>query len=362
MGLIACLISFYHATGQIRPDATTDPTVFQEIDSLINVAQNQLKNNLTSAKEIARKANHLAVQNNYVRAYIQSTYIISVTLANTSQCRAALELLKQADHQAVKENDSLGMGLLSAAKGKCYYYLAVYDSAKIFHEKAIDLFLRSKANNLLASEYVQLSKVYLKSGDTKRASLYYSKAYSQQEKFPNADDHAWNRDLLGEIYHAQRLYDEAVAEHKSSQREFEGLKNRTGFASASLHTGNSYYMKVEDDSAKKYYNLALASYQALGDSNGIAICYTNLSRLALEGGDHQLAIDLANRAIATIHGGDYKLIETATLQQLGDIYLELEQYEKAILHINREEVQSTWKKRDRIFSIMEEFTMAFRFG
>lgn len=94
-------------------------------------------------------------------------------------------------------------------------------------------------------------------------------------------------------------------------------------------------MKVEDDSTKKYYNLALTTFQLLGDSNGIAICYTNLSRLALEGGHHQQAIDLANKSIATIHGGDYKLIETATLQQLGDIYLELEQYETAIQHITK---------------------------
>ncbi|MBL0341352.1 MAG: tetratricopeptide repeat protein [Bacteroidetes bacterium] len=368
--LIVGLISFYNAHGQIEPDATTDYTIFNEIDSLNTVALMQLKVNLSSAKETAKKANHLALQNNRIQAYIQSTCILSEIMANTTHCREALEILKQAELQAVKESDSLGMGLLASAKGKCYYYLALYDSSKIFHENAIDIFQRINENTRLASEYIQLTRVYLKSGDTKRAASYYSKANNEQQKFANEEDFAWNKDALGELYHAQRLYDQAIAEFKGSQKEFEKLNNRKGFASASLHIGNSFYMKVEDDSTKKYYNLALTTFQLLGDSNGIAICYTNLSRLALEGGHHQQAIDLANKSIATIHGGDYKLIETATLQQLGDIYLELEQYETAIQHITKAleiarqihhkvTIMDCYKSLSEIYSAMRKPDLAY---
>ncbi|MBL0340815.1 MAG: tetratricopeptide repeat protein [Bacteroidetes bacterium] len=237
--------------------------------------------------------------------------------------------------QAEKANDTLGLGLIASSKSKCYYYLAVYDSAKIFQENAIEYFILVNENSKLTNEYIQLAKVYLKAGDTKKAGLYYGKAVEIQNKFPDSENLAWNLDVLGEIYNAQRLFDEAIVEHRKSQREFESLNNLSGFACASLHIGNSYYMKVEDDSAKKYYNLALTSYQQLGDSNGIAICYSNLSRLALEGSDYKSAIELANKSIATIRGGDYKLIETSTLQQLGDIYAELGKNDLAIYHINK---------------------------
>lgn len=115
--LIVGLISFYNAHGQIEPDATTDYTIFNEIDSLNTVALMQLKVNLSSAKETAKKANHLALQNNRIQAYIQSTCILSKMMANTTHCREALEILKQAELQAVKESNSLGMGLLASPRG-----------------------------------------------------------------------------------------------------------------------------------------------------------------------------------------------------------------------------------------------------
>jgi len=333
--LIALFVSISITYGQIHQGPGSDNSNFNEIDSLNTLAQNLLKVNLFSAKEAAVKANKYSLESSYVHGYIYSTCIISTAKANTSDCRGALKILALADKQAERANDTLGMGLLASAKGKCYYYLAKYDSAKFFQEEAIEKFILINENAKLANEYIQLAKVYLKAGETKKAGFYYGKAVEVDDKFPNADNFAWNLDVIGEIYHAQRLFDEAIVEHKKSQKAFESLNNLSGYASATLHTGNSYYMMVEDDSAKKYYNLALTSYQQLGDSNGIAICYSNLSRLALEGGDYQIAIDLANKSIATIRGGDYKLIETATLQQMGDIYSELGKNELAIKHINK---------------------------
>lgn len=335
LALIIFFVSLSITYGQVHQVYDSDNSNFKEIDSLNAVAQNLLKINLASAKTTAVKANKYSLENGYVHGYIFSTCIISTTKANTSDCRGALNILAQAEMQAKKANDTLGLGLIASAIGKCYYYLAVYDSAKNFQENAIEYFLMANENSKLANEYIQLAKVYLKAGDTKKAGFYYGKAVEVQEKFPDANNFAWNLDVLGEIYHAQRLFDEAVVEHKKSQREFESLNNLSGYASATLHIGNSYYMKVEDDSAKKYYNRALTSYQQLGDSNGIAICYSNLSRLALEGSDYESAIELANKSLATIHGGDYKLIETSTLQQLGDIYSELGKNDLAILHINK---------------------------
>ncbi len=335
LALITLFIFTSFTNGQIHQSSEPNTSNFTEIDSLNQVAKNVLKVNLSSAKEYALKANKYSLENGYVYGYISSTCIISATKSKTNDCRGALKMLEQAEQQAEKTDDTLGLALLASAKAKCYYYLSIYDSAKFFHEEAIAHFIMVNENVNLTGEYIQLAKVYLKAGDTKKSGFYYGKAVELQSKFPDADNAAWTLDLMGEIYHAQRLYDEAVVEYTRSQEEFENLNNLTGYASATLHIGNCYYMKVEDDSAKKYYSLSLASYQQLGDSNGIAICYSNLSRLALEGGDYQAAIDLANKSIATIHGGDYKLIETATLQQLGDIYSELGKNELAIQHINK---------------------------
>ena len=142
-------------------------------------------------------------------------------------------------------------------------------------------------------------------------------------------------DILGEIYQSQRLYEKAVSAFHESYLVFKTLDHKPGLASASLHLGNAYYMLIIDDSAKSQYYRALGNYTLLGDSNGIATCYSNLSRVFLEQGKYSLAIKYASKTLKTIHGSDYKLIEAATLQQLGDIYAELKQYEKALVYINK---------------------------
>ncbi|MBL0340814.1 MAG: hypothetical protein IPP71_07770 [Bacteroidetes bacterium] len=91
LALIGGLISFFASYAQNSQSLNSANSSFSEIDSLNVVAQNFLKVNLTSAKETAVKANKYALENGYLHGYIYSTCIISVTKANTSDCRGALK-------------------------------------------------------------------------------------------------------------------------------------------------------------------------------------------------------------------------------------------------------------------------------
>src|SRR5690606_34649114 len=117
--------------------------------------------------------------------------------------------------------------------------------------------------------------------------------------------------------------------------DFATAKSLRGEASALLHKGNAFYMIVKDDSAKQCYQNALNRYIKLGDHNGTAICYSNLSRIALDGGDPNKAVELAEKALNTIEPGNYISIEAGTYQQLGDIYGELKQYNKAVAYVQK---------------------------
>ncbi|MBK8872489.1 MAG: tetratricopeptide repeat protein [Bacteroidetes bacterium] len=127
-----------------------------------------------------------------------------------------------------------------------------------------------------------MSKLLLRTGETKKSQEYYEKARNIFDELKSANGLAWADDIFGEILYAQRLYEKAHASHLKSLIQFERLNNLAGQASAVLHIGNTYYMLVQDDSAEICYNKALNFYQQLGDSNGIAICYSNLSMVALE--------------------------------------------------------------------------------
>ncbi len=309
--------------------------VVKEIDSLIGLAWENMNLNFASASHFARQAHKLALANNYLTAIVESNCIISLVQANTNKCSVALTTLTGILPLALKSNNSKSIGKIYSINGICYYYLGKYDSAIYFHEKAIRVFSKAKIADLISAEYNLLAKVYIKKGDIKKAGLYYEKAVIASEKSGNKENKAWSLDILGEIYQSQQLFQQATSAFHESYLAFKSIDHKPGIAGTSLHSGNAYYMLVMDDSAKNHYYTALENFTLLGDSNGIAICYSNLSRIFLEEGRHSLAIEYANKTLKTIHGSDYKLIEAATLQQLGDIYAELKQYDKALIYINK---------------------------
>src|SRR5262249_46403739 len=147
------------------------------------------------------------------------------------------------------------------------------------------------------------------------------------------NEQAFCLDVLGEICLSQHLCDKAINTCNSSYALFQAEQNVGGMGASALHKGNAYYMKVMDDSAKKYYSIAIGHFTRQKDTTGVAICYSNLSRIFLEAGNNGAAINYARMALNCVTRGNYN-IRTSTLQHLGDIYAAMGQNEKAVSCVN----------------------------
>ncbi len=306
-----------------------------KVDSLNILAANSLDASFIVTEQLADSANKLAREDDYKGGIIESTIIKCSVLINTNRVRAALSSLDELTATYFAYLDSAIIGKINGAKGNCYYYLGEYDSAKYFYNLAIQKFKTGNQLEKLANVYIKSAKVYLQTGETKRAGAYNEDARIIFEKLKDEKGLAWSNEIFGEVLQSQRLYMKSEIIHKENYKIFHKSHSIAGEASSQLHIGNSFYMQVLDDSAKLYYSRALRSFQILGDSNGIAICYSNLSRVMLEKDNVKLAIEYADKTLATIKDGGYRRIETATLQQLGDIYLELEQYDKSLSYVEK---------------------------
>jgi signal transduction histidine kinase len=204
-----------------------------------------------------------------------------------------------------------------------------------YHERALESAPSGYRSGPYWYECIQLARSYVKTGLPDLALEYYDRANRAFTTIGDSIGIAYADDVAGEIFYTQRLYEKSSAFFLRSVRLFGRVHDYRGGAAALLHLGNNYYMRVMDDSAALCYRSALALCTTLGDSAGMAICYSNLSRIYLEARNTKSAIAYARLALKTIRPGNYITLEAGTYQQLGDIYGELAQYDTAIAYIQK---------------------------
>lgn len=301
--------------------------------ALLREARKEMPHSFASAYTLASRTQSLAMQLRDTAAYIESACLMSEVLANSSKARPALKELNRT-WPVSESRHAYTAGVLSSAKAYCYYTMGIYDSARFASQKAIVLYKSVNAATELATEYSRLAETLVKTGETEAAIELNDKA---RRLLKSDDFNGQGRcfDVLAAIYLSQHQYDKAIDACNNSYRLFRMGHYTGGMGSSCLHRGNAYYMKIADDSAKKYYSLALSLFTRQNDTAGVAICYSNISRIFLEAGNSAAAIDYANKALNTVKNGDYTIIKASTLQHLGDIYTSMGKHAAAIDQVNK---------------------------
>ena len=293
------------------------------IDSLNDAALSACDTSYQVALSLLHKAHGLAEQAGYAHGVLESTCLQSIIWSNSNRCSDAFYSLRRLSPRETSVNPLRYYGAL----GTCWYNYGNYDSARRYHERALETTVPGRQLREYNYERIQLARTYVKTGLQEQALEYYDGAARYFSSSGDSAGIALCEDVAGEIFYTQRLYQKAGIHLLRSCSIFHRLRNYPGEAAALLYLGNNYYMRVMDDSARGCYRAALSCCTRLGDSAGMAFCYSNLSRIYLEGNDTKAAVAYALKALSAIRPGNYIALEAGTYQQLGDIYGELRQYD-----------------------------------
>lgn len=302
-------------------------------DSLLLQAQNAYKKNYRIAKEIALQAKTNSIQHDNKAGVVKATCLLGLIAVNTNeevQFQNLYTLLKETD-----KKDSSNQSLINITLSKCWYELGDYDSSRKYIERAEQFYNKQNKTTSYAEVCLQTAKVYNKLGANDKALAKYYDAITVLKYHNDEQLNAWGGNILGQLYYNQKLYQKAIDNFNSSYKTFLKIRDANGVVSSLLLMGNVYYKQIKDDSATICYNASLQAASNLGDSIAMAINYSNLSRLYLEHQKPAKAIELAQKALATISSSRYVTIEAGTLQQLGDIYGELGQFPNAISYVKK---------------------------
>lgn len=307
----------------------------QQADELNRKAREYYLHNFRTAEKICTEALSLAGSIRYEAGIASALSTQSLIYANTNRTEEALKGLQQAIRQTEQQGQTQTMEILLDALSICWLQKGQYDSAAACSERFRALSSAPPRTNIQARQALTAARIHIKRGRQLKAMQFYDAALSVFKKENDEDGLAAAEDVLGELYYAQRLFDKAKTAFRHSLLSFQKSNNYVGSVMALLHLGNTFYLESSDDSAGTCYLKALQLCDSLGDINGSVVCYSNLSRLALDEGHTAKALQYAETALSLIAPGNYQTIEASNYQQMGDIYAEMGQFEKAINYVQK---------------------------
>ncbi len=302
-------------------------------DSLNQLARNYLSINYPQSVQYASQAAAWAEQHAYPDGYVLALCLKATAQINGNATREALRSLHAVPVAMFQKLNAATKANLFATLGLGYYHYGKYDSSDYFYQKALEGF----EENTVAYAYAALkvAHLFLKNGSIYKASDYREKAFRIFSEKKEQAGRVWAEVLLAELYYKQRLYEKALADLQEKYAWFQQQGEVNGMASVLLFQGNNYYMLMRDDSARICWEQSCRKFLQLGDSNGVAICYSNLSRVYLDGGKTAEALAYAYKALHTLSDEDYPIVAAGTYQQLGDIYGEQGHYAKAVSYVQK---------------------------
>ncbi len=204
---------------------------------------------------------------------------------------------------AKKMNWEKGIAVFNAGIGRAYSDKGKYDSCMLYYNQAFEIHKRM-------NDYFNLSSVLNNMGaaeqnlksDYPKATKYYFEALKAAENLPDKYVTAICFDNISSIYMFQKNYKKAL------EYGFKGLNLRGKLTSVknsnvigSLEVGNSLttigniYVEMKDFiSAKIYLEKAIIEHQKVGNKEGLAKAYSNLTLIF--GNDFQKKIELGQKA------------------------------------------------------------------
>jgi tetratricopeptide (TPR) repeat protein len=150
--------------------------------------------------------------------------------------------------------------------GNAYREAANLEKAEEMHRKALTIAEKLGRQEEIASELGSLGHVYLSRGDMKKAEEMYRTSLSIDEKLGRQRGVATSYSSLGLVYRRNGNLAEAETMFRKSLVIEETLGRKPGIASDCYNLGLVALDKKDPKAARSWWNTALETYKAIGDT------------------------------------------------------------------------------------------------
>ena len=137
------------------------------------------------------------------------------------------------------------------------------------------------------------------------------------------------RTNLGVVFHSLGEYQSAKEYYEKALAIYMEMGNKKGEANARRKLGAVLYSLSEDQKAKEYFEKALSIYMEMGNKKGEALARTNLGAVLHSLGEYQRAKEYQEKALAISMEIRHKEGEADARTNLGEVLYSLGEYQRA---------------------------------
>ena len=189
--------------------------------------------------------------------------------------------------------------------------------------------------------YLKLANISYTIGDWDDALNYYKRVKRICQKLDEKVKLAEAQRNTGHIFKRQSEWDEAIRSFKASLETLEDITSASGIADAHRGLGYVYWRKGDYDNAKSNFKIAMENAERSGDKSMIGMVFIERGLVDSDLGNLEDAIGYYLESIKLLEDAREWQQLSRAYNNLGDTFLQLQQWEEAIKYFDLCEQSAT---------------------
>ncbi|MES2455133.1 MAG: tetratricopeptide repeat protein [Bacteroidota bacterium] len=203
-------------------------------------------------------------------------------------------------------------------------------------KKLLDIALQHHDAHSIAICYQQIGDIFLKEGVLPQALEYYYKAQALLQEHKDPSLFTDNLNKIGRVYFKNSRNKMAMANFRQAAALSSKERYSLGTAEANKYIALIFEKTGQHDSAYRYQELALRSYQQLHNKEQVAFTYAKIGGIYEDEGRYDEALSYFFKAL-----GLYKAAanngQAGLLNNIGDTYRKMHNYKDALAYSKQAE-------------------------
>lgn len=303
-----------------------------KVNALNHISFLYQQNSPDSCFTVAERAYQLAQNIHFQRGEAEAMHLKAIGYYRKSEYPAALKEQNAllAKYGAIIK--SKGLGNYYNDIGDIYFYLASFDTAKIYYEKGLNLHQKIAYQIGIADALIGISSVYNCKGDYTKALEYAQKGLKTSEDAHYLLGSANAHNKIGEIFTNDASSEKSFPHYIEAIKINQLIDNKRGLAFNYNNIGNVYEVLEKSDSSLSYYQKSYNIYKEIGDKWGMGLSVLNIG-YTLEKQDKLTdALKYCTESFNICEEIGDKEGQSFALMTLAKIYGRLKKYNVSIIH------------------------------
>jgi len=283
-----------------------------------------------------------------------STFIYSSTTEAVQKVKEFIELSESYRNKNPQKAVKYGLSAIVLSKeinnselqqlaefttGFAFYIQNDFDKAINHWNSSLELSRLAENKQQEASSLNRLGNVYQLMGQYEKALSYYEQAMEINKALANNEEIARTLTNIGSIYRLFGNYELAINQHLEALRKYEELRNNEGIAWSALNIARLFKMMKNYSKSLDYVNQSLEIYEQTEEDQklniGVTLCLKELGSIYYEMGNLEKAVFYSERVLQRNKESNNLQGVANTLSTLGKIYFDDSQFEKSTLHLTK---------------------------